>query len=378
MLSPRSFRIACLGVSFMTFVAGFAEAASPLVFVSSFAPKEKGGIQAFHLDVAAARLTPAKRTAEIPHPFFFAVSPDQKLLYSIHADKFGSKEPEEIAAFRLEGRDGQLVPLNRRTTRGTASCYVDVDPTGGVILIANYSSGDVISYRKSEAGLSEPVSFVRHAGSSVNPSRQKEPHAHCFVIAPGGKFAYAADLGTDQILCYRLDAAAGALTANDQSFVRLPPGSGPRHLTFHPNGRWMYVINELTNTVTRFDFVADTGFLIERETLSTLPADFTGTSHTADLKITPNGKFLYGTNRGHDSLAAYRIGEDGRLTLIEIVPSLGKGPQNLAITPDGTLLLCANMAGSNLSLFRIGETGKISSAGDPIEITSPSCIRILP
>lgn len=378
MSSLRPFRITCLGLSFMTFIAGLAQAAPPLVFVSSFAPKEKGGLQAFHLDVAAARLTPAKRTAEIPHPFFFAISPDQKLLYSIHADSFGAKEPEEIAAFRLEGRDGQLVPLNRRTTRGTASCYVDVNPTGKAILVANYSSGDVISYRATDAGLSEPVSFLRHSGSSVNQSRQKEAHAHCFVIAPGGKFAYAADLGTDQIFCYRLDAAVGTLAPNDQSAVRLPPGSGPRHLTFHPNGRWMYVINELTNTVTRFDYAAETGFLIERETLSTLPADFTGTSYTADLKITPNGKFLYGTNRGHDSLAAYRIGEDGRLTLIDIVPSLGKGPQNLAITPDGTLLLCANMAGSNLSVFRIDATGRISSAGEPLEITSPSCIRILP
>ncbi len=356
-----------------------ARAEQPLVFVSSFAPEEKGGLQAFHLDTGTGKLTPASKTAGVPHPFFFAVSADQKHLFSIHAKAFGGKEPENVASFRIENRDGKLTEINRRTTKGTASCYVDVHASGRELLVANYSSGDVISYKVAGDGaISEPVTFLRHTGSSVNTSRQKEAHAHCFVISPEGKYAFAADLGTDQVMCYRLNAEEGSIAANSQPFVRLPPGSGPRHLTFHPNGKWMYVINELLNTVTRFDYAADSGWLVERETSPTLPADFKDASYTADLKITPNGKFLYGTNRGHDSLACYRIAEDGKLTLLEIVPSLGKGPQNLAITADSGLLLCANMAGSNLAVFKIGSEGKLAAAGAPIEIVSPSCIRILP
>jgi 6-phosphogluconolactonase len=179
-------------------------------------------------------------------------------------------------------------------------------------------------------------------------------------------------------MCYRLDAAGAELTPNRQPFVRTPPGSGPRHLTFHPNGKHLYVINELANSVTLFDYERKSGILIEKQTISTLPKDFKGKSYCADLKITPDGHFLYGTNRGHDSIAAYRIGKDGRLTLLATQPSLGKGPQNLAITPDGRLLLCANMPGNNVAVFRINpKTGGLTSAAPPVSAPSPSCIRIM-
>jgi 6-phosphogluconolactonase len=220
---------------------------------------------------------------------------------------------------------------------------------------------------------------VQHKGSSVNPQRQKEPHAHCIVVSPDNKFAFAADLGTDQILSYRLEPATAKLTPNKPPFAKAPPGAGPRHLTFHPNGKRVYVINELLNSVTVFDYDAGAGTLTEKQTISTLPADFKGTSHCADVKITPDGKFLYGTNRGHDSIACYAIGEDGKLTLVAIEPSLGKGPQNLAITPDGRWLLCANMPGNNIAVFGIDpKTGKLKSAGEPVGQPSPSCIMLLP
>lgn len=357
--------------------AVFAE--DPLVLISAFASGDQGGIHAFRFDGKSGTLKPVHRTGEIENPFFMAISPDQKFLYSIYAPTFGGKDPEQIAAFQLDAKSGKLSPLNRQSSKGTASCFVEVDATGKSVLLANYSSGSVASYAVGKDGtLSEPVSFVQHEGASVNEARQKEPHAHCFVISPNNKFAYAADLGIDQIVCYAFDPATARLTPNTQAFVRTPPGSGPRHLTFHPNGKYMYVINELLNTVTLFDFNAENGVLIERQTISTLPADFAGVSHTADLKITPNGKYLYGTNRGHDSLAAYSIADDGSLTLIEIVPSLGKGPQNLAITRDGASLICANMAGHNVSVFQINaNSGMLTSAGTPIEMPGPSCIRIL-
>jgi 6-phosphogluconolactonase len=218
---------------------------------------------------------------------------------------------------------------------------------------------------------------VQHAGSSVDSTRQEGPHAHCIVISPDNRFAFAADLGLDKVLAYRLDGGAARISANRQAFVRTPPAAGPRHLTFHPNGRHVYVINELANSVTMFDYDAESGMLIEQQTISTLPDDFEGKSYCADLKITPNGRFLYGTNRGHDSIAAYRLADDGRLTLISIAPSLGSGPQNLAITPDGTRLLCANMGGDNVALFRIHpQDGTLQSVGQPVSMPKPSCIML--
>lgn len=365
--------------SVLVLLAETSRADEPLVFISAFASGDQGAIHAFQLDPKAGSLKPVHRTTGVENPFFTAVSPDQKFLYSIYAPTFGGTEPEQVAAFQIEGHSGKLSPLNRQSTKGTASCYLAVDATGKSVLVANYLTGSVASYRvMADGSLSEPVSFVQHVGSSVDEARQKEPHAHCFVISPNNRFAYSADLGTDQIVCYTLDPTTATLTPSPQSFVRTPPGAGPRHLTFHPNGRFLYVINELKNSVTLFDFLPDSGMLVERQTISTVPGDFKGTSHTADLKITPNGRFLYGTNRGHDSIAAYRIADDGQLNLIEIKPSLGKGPQNLAITADGTLLLCANMPGNNVATFRINQdNGTLKSAGSPIDIPSPSCIRIL-
>lgn len=351
-----------------------------LVFVSSFAPAGEGGIQAFRLQPETGRLTPAQRTGDAENPFFLALSPDGKYLYSIHARQFGGAEPEAVAAYAITGRDGDLKLLNRQSSRGTASCYLQVDATGRSVLVANYSSGSVAALPvRKDGSLGEVGTFVQHAGSSVNPSRQKEPHAHSFITSPDNRYAYAADLGLDQLRCYRLEPAGAKLVPNRQPFVRTPPGAGPRHLTFHPNGRYLYAINELANSVTRFDYDAKSGVLVEQETVSTLPAGFKGESYCADLKITPDGRHLYGTNRGHDSIAAYRIGADGKLSLLAIVPSRGKGPQNLAITPDGRLLLCANLPGSNLALFRIEpDSGRLSPLGDPVPVKSPSCIRFLP
>jgi len=360
--------------------SSLADAADPVVFVSSFAPGEKGGIQAYQLDLATGSLKPLQRTAGAENPFFLALSPNGKSLYSIHAKQFSGKENEHVAAYQVVGRTGELKLLNRQSSEGTASCYLDVDRTGKTVLVANYTSGSVASLPvKADGSLDAPASFVPHKGSSVNPQRQKEPHAHCIVVSPDNKFAFAADLGTDQILCYKIDTASGKLTPNPVPFAKSPAGAGPRHLTFHPNGKRVYVINELLNSVTVFDYDPDAGSLTEKQTIATLPADFKGTSHTADVKITPDGKFLYGTNRGHDSIAAYSIGEDGKLTLVAIEPSLGKGPQNLAITADGKWLLCANMPGNNIAVFGIDpRTGKLKSVGDPVPQPSPSCIMLLP
>lgn len=380
-MKPASFRQFLLAMVPIMFSISTttASAADPVVFISAFEPGEKGAIHAYSLDIATATLKPLHRTTGVENPFFLGMSPQGKFLYSIHAKNFGGKGDEELAAFEIVGRSGKLKALNRQSARGTAACYLQVDSTGKTVVVANYSSGSVAALPvQSDGSLSPAATFVQHAGSSVNQARQEGPHAHCFVISPDNRFAFAADLGLDQILAYRLEAGA-KLTPNLQPFVRTPPGAGPRHLTFHPNGKRVYVINELLNSVTHFDYDTATGMLIERKTISTLPKDFVGTSHCADLKITPDGRFLYGTNRGHDSIAAYSIADDGQLSLIAIEPSLGQGPQNLAITLGGELLICANMPGKNVAVFRIdGNSGVLKPAGAPMEMPTPSCIQLLP
>jgi len=352
-----------------------APASNPTLFVSAFEPQ--GAIHAYTLDMKTGRLDKRAKTSGVEHPFFLALSPDRKFLYSIHAKNFGGKDKEQVAAYAVSP-DGGLKFLNRQSAEGAAACYLDVDATGKSVLVANYSSGSVASLPvKADGSLGEPASFHQHKGTSVNPQRQKEPHAHCIVVSPDNRFAFAADLGLDQILCYKLDPKTAKLTPNDPPFAKSPPGAGPRHLTFHPNGKRVYAINELLNSVTVFEYDAVKGTLRDTQTISTLPDDFKGTSYCADLKITADGKHLYGTNRGHDSIACYSIADDGRLTRIGIEPSLGKGPQNLAIV--GEWLVCANMPGNNLAVFRIdAASGKLKSTGDPVTHASPSCIMVLP
>lgn len=372
---PRTLIAAVLCMS-----ANISPGSEPLVFVSAFVPGEKAGIHVFGFDAAKGVLKPLKRAAGVQNPFFIAISPDNRHLYSIDAENFGGEEDEFVAAFAIEGRGGDLRLLNRQSARGTASCFLDVDPTGKSVLVANYNSGSVAALPvKGDGSLAEAASFSQHSGSSADPQRQKGPNAHCFVVSPDGGHALAADLGIDKVMIYTLDAATAKLAPNAaQPFAKLAPGSGPRHLTFHPNGKLVYVINELANTITVFDWDSADGTLREKQTIATLPKDFTGKSHTADLKITPDGKHLYGTNRGHDSLASYRIAADGTLTLLAIQPSAGKGPQNLLITPDGRWLLCANMPGNNVVVFKIdAASGGIMSQGDPVEVPMASCIRWL-
>jgi len=358
-----------------------APADPPLVFISAFAAGETGAIHVLQWDGANGSLKPLHRATGVAHPFFIALSPDRRFLYSIHARNFGGEEHEQVAAYKIERTSGRLTLLNRQSSRGSASCYLEVDATGRTLLVANYASGSVAALPvRRDGSLGEAASFIQHAGSSVDPERQKGPNAHCIALSPDNRFALAADLGIDQVRCYRLDAPAAKLSLNSpHPFAPAPPGAGPRHLTFHPNGKRVYVINELKNSVTWFDYQPESGRLTERQTISSLPEGFAGQSACADVKITPDGRFLYGTNRGHDSIAIFRIGQDGRLTRIGLEPSRGQGPQNLLITPDGKWLLCANMPANHVVVFRIDlPTGGLKPVGDPVALPMPACIRFVP
>jgi len=368
--------LACLT---MVLSPTFTPAADPLVFITAFAPGEQGAIHAYEFDTKVGRLKPLHRTPG-ETPFFLALSPNRKILYSTHTKQFGGKENDQVAAYEVVGRTGELRILNQKSSEGRGACYLSVDHTGKAVLVSNYTSGSVASLPvRMDGSLGDLASFNQHVASSANAKKPKGPLAHCIVVSPENRYAYVADKGLDQIFCYKLDLAKGKLTPNTPPFTKTSAGAGPRHLTFHPNEKRVYVIDELSNSITGFDYDVDSGTLTEKQTISTLPKDFTGTTKCADLKITPDGRYLYGTNRGHDSIAAYRIEDDGTLSLVAIEPSLGKEPQNLAITADGRWLLCANRQGNNVAVFQIdGMTGRLKSAGEPISQPRPSCIMLLP
>lgn len=350
-----------------------------LVFITAFAPAEKGAIHAYEFDSHSGRLKPLHRTP-CETPFCLALSPNRKVLYSTHTKQFGGQENDRVAAYEIVGRTGELKFLNQQSSQGRGACYLSVESTGKTALVSNYSSGSVASLpTKLDGSLGEPASFFQHEGTNVNSKRPKQSHAHCIVVSPDNRFAFTADKGLDRIFGYKLDPSKGAMTPTTPPFTKTAIGAGPRHFTFNPNGKRAYVINELSNSVTGYDYDAATGTLTEKQTLPTLPKDFAAFTKCADIKITPDGRYLYGTNRGHDSIAAYRIEDDGRLSLIAIEPSLGKEPQNLAITADGCWLLCANRDGGNVAVFQIdGKTGRLKPVGEPIAQPRPCCIVFLP
>ena len=342
---------------------------APLLIVSTMTDSD--GIFVYRIADEDGTLELLKQTTGFVNPFFIALHPKGQVLYSI-SDPQGE---QLVAALSLDRATGALGLINQQPTRGAMPCYVAVDPSGRSAVVANYTGGSVISYPlNADGSLGEAKSFHQHVGSSVDESRQQEPHAHCFFIAPDGRFAFAADLGTDKVMIYALDAAAGTLEPGEQAFARVLPGSGPRHFTIAPNGRHAYVINEMGNTITAFDFDAERGLLFERAMVPTIPDDFDGVTHTADLCLTPDGRFLYGSNRGHDTIAAFAVdAQTGALTSIGIQPGGGPAPQNLTMSGDGKLLYVANSTSNKLSAFRLdGDTGALSLASQT-EVPTPGC-----
>jgi 6-phosphogluconolactonase len=257
---------------------------------------------------------------------------------------------------------------------------VVVDRDGKNVLVANYGGGSVASLPIGADGkLAEAASVIQHKGKSVNPGRQEAPHAHSINLDAANRFAVAADLGLDKVLVYRFDPKSGKLTANSPPAATLQPGAGPRHFAFHPNGRYAYVINEILCTVTAFSYDADKGVLTEQQTISTLPHEVREGYSTAEVQVHPSGKFLYGSNRGHDSIAVFQIVDaNGTLTRIENEPTQGKTPRNFGIDPTGTFLLACNQASDTIVVFRINpKTGELDPTGHSVEAPAPVCVKMI-
>ena len=340
------------------------------------------GIYLLELDLASGSLTARGAGPNLPDPSFLAIHPSRKFLYAVNElSEFNGKKGGGVSALAIDPASGKLTLLNQQSSVGSGPCHLTVDRAGKNVLVANYGSGSVACLPiQADGTLGAASSFIQHEGKSADASRQERPHAHSINLDQANRFALVADLGLDQVRVYQFDAEKGTLTPNDPPFATVAPGSGPRHLAFHPGGRFAYVISEMANTVTAFDYDSARGTLTGIQTISTLPADFQGTSYTAEVQVHPSGKFVYGSNRGHDSIAIFVVDPaTGKLAAAGHQSTLGKNPRNFALDPTGHYLLAENQDSDSIAVFRIDqETGGLTQVGQPVEVPMPVCIRMIP
>ncbi len=351
------------------------------VYIGTYTGAKSQGIYLARFDSASGRLGAPELAAKTTNPSFLAAHPNGRFLYAVgETGNFRGKPVGMVSAFGIAADGGKLTLINEQSSGGAGPCHLAVDRTGKWLLVANYGSGSIAVLPIAEDGaLGEPAATVQHHGSSVNPQRQEGPHAHFITPGPAGPFVLTCDLGLDKVLVYRLDPAKGTLVPNDPPWASLKPGAGPRHLAFHPNGRLLFVITEMGSSLTAFSWDSRRGALKELETVSTLPAGFAGRSACAEVQVHPSGKFLYGSNRGHDSIAVFAVeSRTGKLSLLEFQSTQGKTPRHFAIDPTGRWLLAENQDSDNIVVFRLDtQTGRLTPAGQEIQVGSPVCVEFV-
>ena len=391
-LSRRRFAILALSAAPLLFFATAAPAqkGTPnkpfLVYVGTYTNKTASkGIYAYLFDPVIGKLTAFGVAAESEDPSFLAVHPSGKYLYAVNEiDHFGGQKSGAVSSFAIDSKSGKLTLLNQASTQGAGPCYISLDKTGKFVLVASYDGGSIAVFPIREDGSLAPASaFVQHAGSSVDKERQEGPHAHWIGTSPDNRFALAADLGLDKILVYRFNSAKGTLAPDTPPFAKLNPGAGPRHLAFHPNGKFAYVLTEMGSSVAAFAYKAGKGSLSPLQTVSTLSIlrkDYSGVKEAAEIAVHPNGRFLYASNRaGIDSISTFSIDPvKGTLKLKDEYPTMGKTPRNFAIDPTGKFLLAANQESNNIVIFRIDSTtGALTPTGEIAEVPAPVCITFV-
>lgn len=344
------------------------------------------GISVFRMEQSSGALAHVRTIAGVVNPSFLAIDPLRRHLFAVNETGTHDGQPGGgVSAFTLDAATGNLTPLNQQPTRGTFPAHLTVDPTGAYLLVANYGSGNVAVYPIGAGGdLGAMIDLVQNSGSGPNRARQEGPHAHMITFDPSGRYALLVDLGIDRTLVYRLDIATGKLNPHTivvdgaiaQACGQAAPGAGPRHIAFHPTNRYAYVINELGSTIDAFAWDAARGMLAHRQTVSTLPAGFAGKSSCAEIVVHPSGRFLYGSNRGDDSIAIFAIDEaSGELTARGHVPTQGKNPRSITLDPTGTFLLAANQDTDTIVTFQIHQsTGMPTATGEIAHTPTPVCL----
>lgn len=350
------------------------------MYVGTYTSGKSEGVYLYRFSLADGSLRRVGVTGGVSNPSYLTLDRARRFLYAVEEDEeFEGEKSGKVSAFKVDPKDGSLRFVNRQASKGGAPCYITADDAGRFVLVANYLGGNVAVLPVSKGGgLGKAVDVEQHSGSGPNRERQEAPHAHCVLLDPSNRHAYACDLGTDKVMVYDFDARRGTLTPNAQASVSLKPGAGPRHLTFDRAGRHVYVLNELDSTVTAFARVRGSGALRELKTYPMLPADFKGENTGADIHLTPDGRFLYCSNRGHDSIALFRVdARTGALDAAGHTPTGGKTPRNFAVDPTGRFLLVANQRSDNVVTFRIDpSTGALEATGHTTEIPSPVCLKL--
>jgi 6-phosphogluconolactonase len=340
------------------------------------------GIYVYRFDPAGGGLTALGLAAPTTNPSFLAVHPNHRFLYAVN--EIGNYKGEKsggVSAYVIDPATGKLKLINEAASKGTDPCYITVDKTGKYVLVANYTSGSVAAFPiRDDGGLGDASAFVQHTGHGTNPERQEGPHAHSIDLSPDNRFAIVDDLGLDETLVYKFDSANGSLAANDPPFAKASPGAGPRHLVFSPNGKFAYMISEMASNVSVFQYDAAGGVLHPLQTITALPKDFTGKNDDAEIAVHSSGKFLYASNRGHDSITVFAIDPaKGTLTLVEHVSTKGQSPRHFAIDPTGSLLFTENEKSDNIVAFHIDKkTGRLTPTGKTLDVSQPVCIQFVP
>ena len=356
---------------------GISSDAKLLIYFGTYTERGSRGIYLSQLDISSGRMGPVSLAAEINSPSFLAIHPTGEFLYAVSGIGKDSPPMGSVHSFAIDRSTGALKYMNQASSGGEGPCHVDIDTTGKHLLVANYIGESVAVLPINRDGtIGGPTDIHQHNGSSVNIERQEGPHPHSANLDSNNRFVYVADLGLDEVCVYEL-LAEGTLKYREQLSVDLKAGAGPRHFDFHPNGEYAYVINELDSTVTVFSL--DGGKLDPIQTLSTLPKEFAGISYTADIHVAKSGRFLYGSNRGHDSIVIFSIDENtGKLTYVNHEPTRGIYPRNFEIDPSGLLMLVANQDSDTVLTFNIDQqTGTLESTGHVIEVPYPVCIQLV-
>lgn len=350
-----------------------------LVFVGTYTESQGSqsqGIYVYRMEPGSGELTFETVVGGVRNPSFLEAHSQQGFIYSVNeVGSFAGQPGGGVSAFSIHSA-GELNPLNSQPSHGEDPCYISVEQTGRFALVANYTSGSVAMLPIQHDGqLGPAAAVIQHSGSSVHPERQTGPHAHCILPDPTNRFAVAVDLGLDKLLIYKMDLQNGRLHPHGE--VQVLAGAGPRHLTFHPHRPYAYLINELNSTVISYRYDAEAGTFDELQVVPTLPPDFKGENLCADIHVSPNGKHLYASNRGHDSIAAFIIDENhGTLTCHDHTLTGGNEPRNFAIDPGGTFLLAANQKSHTIVTFKIdSDTGRLSRSAHELDVSMPVCVK---
>lgn len=343
------------------------------LYIGTYTRKTSEGIYVYRFNTKTGDFAPVSVAKGVSNPSFLALSTDKRFLYAV-----GGTTGDSVRAFSVDKPSHGLTLLNSQASGGKGGTHLAVDKTGKWVMVGHYTGGSLsVLPTKPDGSLGSVSQFIQHEGKSIEPERQTKPYVHSINIAPNNTDVFVPDLGTDKIVTYSLNAQTGQLTPGNPPFTTVTPGSGPRHFTFHPNGKFAYVIQEMGATITGFTYKK--GQLTPIQTVKTLPDDYTGRKWTADIHISPDGKFLYGSNRAHESLVIFSIDpKTGQLTFVDHQPVNGKTPRNFAIDPRGNFVLVANQDSDNVTVFRRDkQTGKLTPTGKEIAVSMPVCLLFM-